>query len=177
MHVWNMLHGVSENTGHKNSPKIRYLRTITQLCRALSSQLRHVLTMRKEVVKQQYLLLMSSKIVNFGPLVAEIGWRVWSKFQRVLHLGFVTALTLLSGGQPNFAQFWPSHGLLHYNIHFWRLLLPNWILLGAKFTLHSSLAFYYIGSVTTRHSSSGRQPNFAAFSWGRHLYLAGRPSR
>ena len=27
------------------------------------------------------------------------------------------------------------------------------------------------------HSSSGRQPNFAAFSRGRHLYLAGQPSR
>jgi len=27
------------------------------------------------------------------------------------------------------------------------------------------------------HGSSGRQPNFAALSRGRHLYLAGRPSR
>ena len=32
-------------------------------------------------------------------------------------------------------------------------------------------------SVTARHSSSGRQPNFAALNRGRHLYLAGRPSR
>jgi len=28
-----------------------------------------------------------------------------------------------------------------------------------------------------RHFSSGRQPNFAAFNRGRHLYSAGRPSR
>ena len=28
-----------------------------------------------------------------------------------------------------------------------------------------------------RHSSSGRQPNFAALNRGRHLYLEGRPSR
>jgi len=34
-----------------------------------------------------------------------------------------------------------------------------------------------LGSVTARHSSSGRQPNFAALSRGRHLYSAGRPSR
>jgi len=34
---------------------------------------------------------------------------------------------------------------------------------GAKFTLRPSLAFAYIGSVTARHSSSGRQPNFAAW--------------
>jgi len=34
-----------------------------------------------------------------------------------------------------------------------------------------------LGSVTARHSSSGSQPNFAALNRGRHLYLAGRPSR
>jgi len=33
------------------------------------------------------------------------------------------------------------------------------------------------GFVTARHSSSGRQPNFAALNRGRHLYSAGRPSR
>jgi len=31
--------------------------------------------------------------------------------------------------------------------------------------------------VTARHSSSGRQLNFAALNRGHHLYLAGRPSR
>jgi len=34
-----------------------------------------------------------------------------------------------------------------------------------------------LGSVTARHSSSGRQPYSAALNRGRHLYLAGRPSR
>ena len=34
-----------------------------------------------------------------------------------------------------------------------------------------------LGSVTVRHSSSGRQPNFAALNRGRHLYSAERPSR
>jgi len=34
-----------------------------------------------------------------------------------------------------------------------------------------------LGSVNARHSSSGRQPNFAALNRGRHLYSAGRPSR
>ena len=34
-----------------------------------------------------------------------------------------------------------------------------------------------LGSVTARHSSSGRHPNFAALKTGRHLYSAGRPSR
>jgi len=34
-----------------------------------------------------------------------------------------------------------------------------------------------LGSVTTRYSSSGRQPNFAALNRGRYLYSARRPSR
>jgi len=33
-----------------------------------------------------------------------------------------------------------------------------------------------LGSVTARHSSIGRQSNFAALNRGRHLYSAGRPS-
>jgi len=36
--------------------------------------------------------------------------------------------------------------------------------------------FSRLGSVTARHSSSGRQPNFAALNRGRYLSSAGRPS-
>jgi len=46
-------------------------------------------------------------MANFGPLTAEIGWRIWStpsKFQRVSSVGFVTAATSFTGGQPNFAR-------------------------------------------------------------------------
>ena len=55
-------------------------------------------------------------------------------------------------------------------------LAPDRILPGEKFTLPTSLAFY-IGSVTARYSSSGRQPNFAALNRGRHLRSAERLSR
>jgi len=48
-------------------------------------------------------------------------------------------------------------------IHFRGLLSPNGILPGAKFTLLPSLVFSDIGSVTERHSSSRRQPKFAAW--------------
>jgi len=34
-----------------------------------------------------------------------------------------------------------------------------------------------LGSVTARHSSSGRQPKFAALNSGCHLYSSGRLSR
>ena len=41
----NKVHTVT--AGPKNSPKNRYLGTIAQLCRAISLQLRHALTMEK----------------------------------------------------------------------------------------------------------------------------------
>jgi len=43
------------NTGRKNDAKNRHLYTIAQLCRAISSQLRHVATIGKKLVKQRYL--------------------------------------------------------------------------------------------------------------------------
>ena len=41
------------NAEPKKSPKIRHIGTIAQLCRAISSQLRHVSTVGKKLVKQQ----------------------------------------------------------------------------------------------------------------------------
>ena len=46
-------------TGRKKGAKNRHLGTIAQLRRAISSQLRHVSTIGKKLVKQQYLLHMS----------------------------------------------------------------------------------------------------------------------
>jgi len=70
----------------------------------------------------------------------------------------------LNGGQPNFARcLVVSWTVTDYMYTFWGLLPPNGILPGAKFTLRPSLAFFYIGSVAAQHSSSGRQPNFAAW--------------
>ena len=54
------------------------------------------------------------------------------------------------------------------------LLPPGGILSGAKFTLCPSVAFY-IDSVSARHSSSGRQPNFAAWykEWNYRTFAEG----
>ena len=110
------------NTGHQKSPKNRYLGTIAQLCRAISSQLRHVSTIGKKF-KQQYLLQMFSRYGELWPTIAaEICSVVW-------------------GTLANFNGFRVS------------------------------------ACVTARQSSSERQPNFAALNRGRHLCLAGRPSR
>ena len=99
--------GSLKNTGCKQRPKNCHLGTIVQLCAAVSSQLTHVLTIEKPV-KQQYLLHMSSQ---YGDLRPINGWDRFvilghlRKFQRVLRLGFVTAVTSsLNGSQPNFAR-------------------------------------------------------------------------
>jgi len=104
------------NAGPKKSPKALHLRIIAQLCRAISSQLRHISTIGKKNLPHR-----SSQ---YGELRPTSSWD-----------------PLASLGHPcNFQRV--SH----------------------------------LGSVTARHSSSGRQPNFAALNRGRHVYLAGRPS-
>ena len=61
---------LTENMKFTHYAKNRHLRTIVQLCRAISSQLRHVLTFDnrgKKLVKQQYLLHMSSQYGELQP--------------------------------------------------------------------------------------------------------------
>jgi len=126
----------------------------------------------EKVVKQQYLLHMSPQYGEFRP---SNGWYRFgslkhpSKFQRLSRLDFVTAAMWLTGDQQNFVRSLAVSWACTLHIHFWGLLLPNGILPGAKFTLRPSLAFSYIGSVTARHSSSGRQPNFCSVVEGMEL--------
>ena len=119
-----------------------HLRTMAQLCRAISSQLRHVSTMGK-MLNSNTSITCPQNMVNFGPLTADIGWRVW-------------------GTPENFNGFGVLASLLHRR----RSTEVNQTLhtmFVAKLTLHPNLAFPSIGSVTARHSSSGRQRNFAAW--------------
>jgi len=97
------------NTGRKKSSKICHLGTIAQLCRAVSLQLRHIMVCPPQVDKNFLSSSISStcphNMVNFGPLAAGIGPVVLgtpANFNGFLHLGSITAATLLSGSQPNF---------------------------------------------------------------------------
>jgi len=58
---------LAENTGRKKVAKNRHLDIIAQLCRAISSQLRHVSTIGKKLVKQQYVLHMSPQYGELRP--------------------------------------------------------------------------------------------------------------
>jgi len=66
-----------ENTGRKNDAKTRHLGTIAQLCLAISSQLRHVSTIGKNLLNSNISTACPYDILNFGPLVAETVSLVW----------------------------------------------------------------------------------------------------
>jgi len=114
-------------------------------------------------------------MVNVGSLTAEIGWRVLGPQQ--ISTSFASWLRYGTDvAQRSSTTLCTMFGRLlgWYTIcTFFDVLSPNGILPGAKFTLRQSLVLSYIGSVTARHSSSGRQPNFAAW----YLHATGWPSR
>jgi len=101
----------------KNSPSRHHCTTLPGYIFATKAP---VDNRKKKLVKQQYLLHMSSQ---YGQLRPTSGWDL-----------------LASLGHPcKFQRVWR------------------------------------FGSVTARHSSTGRQPKFAMLNRGRHLYSAGRP--
>jgi len=150
------------NTRRKNYAKTqnRHLRTIAQLCLARSSQLKHVLTIGKNLLNTNISSTSPHNKVNGSQLAAEIDWWVW-------------------GTPANFNQFRILDSLLHWRrsmkvnelcTMFGCLLLvhyiyifggscPNGILPRTKLTLSPSLVFSYTGRVTAWHSRSERQPN------------------
>jgi len=57
--------------------KNRHLGTIAQICRAISSQLRHTSTIGKKVLSSNTSSTCHHNMVNFGPVRADIGPVVW----------------------------------------------------------------------------------------------------
>ena len=77
------------------SPKIRHLGTIAQLCRAISSQVRHVSTIWENLFNSNITFTCSLNMVNFGPLTAEIVSLVWGTPANFN--GFCVLVALLHG--------------------------------------------------------------------------------
>jgi len=67
-------------SGGINVAKNRHLGTIAQLCRAISSQLRHLSTIGKQLVKHQYVL----------HVLAEIGSTIWGTPALQISTGFAS---------------------------------------------------------------------------------------
>jgi len=100
---------LAENTGRKNDAKNRYLGTIAQLCRAISSQLRHASTIGKSLLSSSISSTCCYNMVNFGSLAAETVSLVWGTPANFN--GFRVLASLLqrrrfkfNGSQPNFAR-------------------------------------------------------------------------
>jgi len=140
----------------KKSTKSRHLGTITQLCWAMSSQLRHVLTIGKNFLSSNMFTRSPHNMVNFGPLTADIASKVWGTPANF------KSFCVFAATCPQNTELRPTSGWDRSS----SLGQP------CKFKRVSCL-----GSVTARHYSTGHQPNFAALNRGHHLCSAGRPSR
>ena len=107
MHVWNVLHAYRwkyrTQKWRKKSPSGHHHTTLSGYIFTTKARIGS----QKKKLKQRYLLHISSQ---YGKLQPTSGWDRFgslghpSKFQRVSRLGFITALTSLSAGQPNFAR-------------------------------------------------------------------------
>jgi len=77
----------------QNDAKNRHLGTIAQLCQAVSSQLRHVLTIgKKNLLSSNTASTRPRNMVNFGPLTVEIGSGVWGTPANFNRLRILAAL-------------------------------------------------------------------------------------
>jgi len=83
---------LAENTGRKKSPKICHVGTIAQLCRAMSLQLRHVLTIGENLLDCNTFSTCVHNMVNFGILEAKIDLPVWGTPANFNGLRVLTAL-------------------------------------------------------------------------------------
>ena len=81
----------------QKSRQNRHLGTIGQLCRAISSQLRHISTIGKNLLSSNISPTCCHNMVNFGPLAAEIVSLVWGT--RANFNGFRVLAALLHGSQ------------------------------------------------------------------------------
>ena len=115
-------------------------------------------------------------MANFSPLAAAIVSLVWdapANFNRFRVLAPLLQRRRSTEAKQTLHDVWPSHYIYIFGggcpvTEFCQVQISVCVLQ----VLRSP-----IGSVTARHSGSGREPNFAALSTGRHLYSAGRPSR
>jgi len=169
------------NAGCKKSPNNRRLGTIVQLCRAISAQLRHLSTFRKELLTSSISSTCPRNMVNFSLVAADIVSLVWgtpANFNGFCVLAALLQRRRSTEGNQTFHNLWPLPGLLVVDCIY---IFSGCYFLTEFCHVQNSLCVLQvlrppIGSVTARQSSSGHQPNFAALSTGRYLYSAGRPS-
>jgi len=124
MHVWDVLYAAHrEYRKQKFAKKLSHLRNIAQVCRAISSQLSQISTIGKKLPSNSNIFsTRSHTMVNFGPLTAEICWRVWgtpANFNAFRVLASLLYQLCLTEVNQTLQDVWPSHVLIHYMYIFW----------------------------------------------------------
>ena len=102
---------------HRATIKNRHLGTISQLCRAVSSQVRHISKIGKNLLSSNMPSRCSHNMVNFGPLAAEICWRVWgtpANFNGFRALAALLQRRRIAEANQTLRDVWPIPALLHY---------------------------------------------------------------
>jgi len=133
---------LAANAGCKKSSKSHHLRTIPQLCRAISSQLRHVSTTGKNLLSSNISYTCPHNMVNFGPLAAEIVSLVWGTpanfngfhvLAALLHGTLVVSVSqtaALNRGRHLYSAGWPSRwALAHILVFFLFITIFKYIFL------------------------------------------------
>jgi len=93
-----------------------HLRTIAQLCRAISSQLRHISTVGKKLLNSNTSSTCPHNMVNFGPLAAKIGSLVWgapANFNGFCVLAALLQRHRSTEANQSLHDVWPSPALVH----------------------------------------------------------------
>ena len=110
--------------------KNRHMGTISQLFRAISSQLKHVSTIGKKLLSSNISSTCPHNTVNFGPLAAEIISLVWgtpANFNRFRVLAALLHGTLVVGvrGRHLYSAGRPSRwALVHISSSFYLIFPP-----------------------------------------------------
>jgi len=97
--------------------KNRHLRTIAQLCRAISLQLRHISTIGKKLLNSNISLTCPHNMVNFGALTAEICSGVWgtpANFNGFRILALLLQRCCSLEANQTLHNVWPSPRLVHF---------------------------------------------------------------
>ena len=163
----NVLHLACGKYRMQKLPKIHLLGTIAQLCRAVFSQLRHVLTIGKKLVKQQYLLhmvnvvLLTASSLCYCSDVAQ--WRPTKLCTMFGHLmDWYSAYTFSGALAP-----WQNFDRCRIHSTFKSCVLLYWQLYCTALQKRASAKL--CGMV--------QRMELWNFCWGHHLYSAGQPSQ
>jgi len=130
MEAWNVLHAARWKYRTQKSPSTHH-RTD---CRAISSQLRYISTIGKNLLNSNMSSTCPHNMVNFRPLTAEIGSGVWGTPANVNGFRVLAALLHVtsSGRQPNFAA-------LNRRRHLYSAGRPS------RWALAHILVFFFLG--------------------------------